>query len=751
MRRFEISLSFVLKLLIWAAVAFVVVLGSGSSDLLQKWELGILDRWFEIRGELQPPPDIVFVTIDDSTARQYGGWPLPRRAYAELIHRLNGAGARVIVFDLPFYDRRDTTDASALVQATAEAGNVVHLFEFLAYEPPLEVRDGEIRRLPPPEYAIKLPTGWADRLCVADSVILPDAFFLPAFRSSGHATTIQDRDGRFRRIPLFMKMDGKAYPALALRALLEFYNVPAEAMRWRRGFWGSVLQIPVQEGSPIRLPLDGHGQVLLNFYGDFPVFESVPFHDVVPVDSGAKHTGRLSGWAPARFSNKIVIIAASLAGQEDCDPIPYSACFLGAGFHATMLGNALDGISLVEAPTLPNLLCIAFFWAIFIFAYWLVIRGREVPSGLRLLVLTAILIVFFNVLLYYVFAVYDIWLKALSINAAILLPFGSLVFADWVTEKKKRRKQQNRLEHLEKIIRMQNRKLRNERKRLANLREDLEYFKRQAEGLQRISTGLNHLTKLISEFKNRLPEAHVPARLPAPRSPVDASLLENLEQNISKLLASHETMFAEVEDLRAQREKMSESLEKKIKILRRKNRRMREILRRIRPVKNIGAFQKLVFRESGGYLCEIQIIGSRGATDYFHLQPRLITVLYFLALRKLSRQNDVWIRYDDAGEHTRAHFVRRTDQFLLAAKKGNYKNFKNANKRMHSTSQARKEKILAAWERTVLEAIENPVFLPQTISKIKSVAEQFGHPLIGSAQENPPYPLQVEEVEVIVD
>gem|GEM_PF-4993091 len=97
----------------------------------KKWELDMLDLWFQWRGERSASEEVVLVLVDEATARYYGGWPLPRQAYADLIQALNRCGAAVIVFDIAWYDRRDTSDALQLASATQQARNVIHAFEFV--------------------------------------------------------------------------------------------------------------------------------------------------------------------------------------------------------------------------------------------------------------------------------------------------------------------------------------------------------------------------------------------------------------------------------------------------------------------------------------------------------------------------------------------------------------------------------------------------------------------------------------------
>ncbi|MEF3280468.1 MAG: adenylate/guanylate cyclase domain-containing protein [Elusimicrobiota bacterium] len=74
----------------------------------------------------EPDKRIIIVGIDDKTLESYG-WPMPRRYYKPLIENLNKYGARVIGFDIMFFDpdKRDPENDKILSQTVRENKNVV--------------------------------------------------------------------------------------------------------------------------------------------------------------------------------------------------------------------------------------------------------------------------------------------------------------------------------------------------------------------------------------------------------------------------------------------------------------------------------------------------------------------------------------------------------------------------------------------------------------------------------------------------
>ena len=107
-----------------ACVLTAFVLIAYAADVIQDSELDTIDARFAIRGDLDPPADVVIVGIDDATFRELGEqWPFPRSLHAEAINQLEGA--RAIAYDVQFTEPSNPADDQALADAIEKAGNVV--------------------------------------------------------------------------------------------------------------------------------------------------------------------------------------------------------------------------------------------------------------------------------------------------------------------------------------------------------------------------------------------------------------------------------------------------------------------------------------------------------------------------------------------------------------------------------------------------------------------------------------------------
>ena len=84
-------------------------------------ELRFLDLWFNVRGPVASPEDVVIVAMDEESYDHFGislnqAWP--RALHAKLLRRLAECGAKRVVFDVLFLgDGPDATADRELAEA----------------------------------------------------------------------------------------------------------------------------------------------------------------------------------------------------------------------------------------------------------------------------------------------------------------------------------------------------------------------------------------------------------------------------------------------------------------------------------------------------------------------------------------------------------------------------------------------------------------------------------------------------------
>jgi adenylate cyclase len=98
-----------------AAAAGLVV---HETDALRRQELDTVDLRFALRGQQQPPDDVLLVLIDERTITALGTrYPFPRRLHARLLDRLREAGVRVIGYDVSFTEQTTVVDDNRLIRS----------------------------------------------------------------------------------------------------------------------------------------------------------------------------------------------------------------------------------------------------------------------------------------------------------------------------------------------------------------------------------------------------------------------------------------------------------------------------------------------------------------------------------------------------------------------------------------------------------------------------------------------------------
>ena len=79
-------------------VLLLLVQTSTLPDRLDNW---LFDAYL-VNHPATPANDVVVVAIDEISLGHLGRWPWPRSIHAQLIDKLQAAGARTIVFDVLF-------------------------------------------------------------------------------------------------------------------------------------------------------------------------------------------------------------------------------------------------------------------------------------------------------------------------------------------------------------------------------------------------------------------------------------------------------------------------------------------------------------------------------------------------------------------------------------------------------------------------------------------------------------------------
>jgi CHASE2 domain-containing sensor protein len=323
-------------------------LSAWSPPLADSIEGKVYDSFLRSAPRNPAPDRIAIVDLDEASLERLGQWPWPRYRIARLLERIREDGATAVGLDMVFAepDRTSLTLLSGEIQR--DLGTRIDLGGFpqkaldtdralaatlaggpfvLGYQFDFETAQGNACVLHPLRAAVlaDVGTGAADGLFEARGVVCNLPALSKAAGSSGFFNVTPDPDGVLRRVPLVIRYKGALYPNLALAlylraregdAVLETGPEGAEAMRL--------------DGR--RIPLDRHGNLLVNFRGPRRTF---PHLSAAAVLEGTAD--------PARLKGKIVLFGTTAAGLKEIRTTPLDAAQPGVEIHANVLDNLLSG------------------------------------------------------------------------------------------------------------------------------------------------------------------------------------------------------------------------------------------------------------------------------------------------------------------------------------------------------------------------------------------------------------------------
>jgi len=291
---------------------------------------------------------VVIVDIDEPSLQAYGQWPWPRTLLAELVARLQQAGAAAIGFDviLSEPDRMSpavvATTLPQIDEATREKMKSLPSNDDVLAQ--VMVDSG---RVVLGQSAILTPTpdaGDMPRTGVATIGPNPSRFLLTyegllrnlpvlekAAAGRGALTLRPERDGIVRRVPMIVNAGNEIVPAMTLDMLRVVTNSGAILIRT------DPVGIRAVAVPGLELPTDENGQFWISFSRHDPS-RFVSAKDV------------LEGKVPAdRFKSRLALIGTSAVGLLDIKATPIETSMPGVEIHAQVLENVL-GQTLLSRP-----------------------------------------------------------------------------------------------------------------------------------------------------------------------------------------------------------------------------------------------------------------------------------------------------------------------------------------------------------------------------------------------------------------
>lgn len=343
----------------WLVPIASVLLGIGIF-LFDPLPLHVLrNNVFDQYQRWQPRPyqqvPVGIIDIDEESLSRLGQWPWPRTQIADLVGRLQSAGAAAIAFDVMFAEPDRTSPAAMLKVWHLGPGLRQHVANLPDHDAVLArtLAQGRVvlghaltREGTPPRHfatpfrvvnlgASPLPFLHTFKGTVAALPILQDAA-----AGNGAISFIPESDGVVRRVPLLLRMGDQAVPSLA-----------AEALRVGQGARNLMVRTTKETGAGLQAVRIGALDVPTTAQGEVWV------HYTRPVASRYIPAWKvLAGQVPeALLRDHILLVGTSAQGLMDLRFSPLGGMIPGVEAHAQALEQILAGDYLTRPNWAPGL------------------------------------------------------------------------------------------------------------------------------------------------------------------------------------------------------------------------------------------------------------------------------------------------------------------------------------------------------------------------------------------------------------
>ena len=356
MRRFAPWLHLIVP---FAALTIALALHVRAPRFVESLRFQVFDAYQRLAPRTPSSAPVLVVDIDDDSLRQIGQWPWPRTRVAELLDKLQVAGAAVIGLDIILAEP-DLTSPENVIPLWAATEAAAPIRDAVKDLPEHDaVLADAIRRAPVVTgfaltrrpNAVRPPRPYAVEIAGPSPVAVLPEFAgaianLPRIdagaRGVGGFNFLPAVDGVLRRIPLVFRIGEEISPSFTaemLRVLLgaDGYQIRVEPA----GIEGALPAIEEVAVGGLVIPTDEAGRMWLHFTRP-ETRRSLPAWQVL---AGAIAEGALSG--------QVVAVGTSAAGLKDLRATPLDLAATGVAVHATaveqmVLGHFLQRPAWVE-------------------------------------------------------------------------------------------------------------------------------------------------------------------------------------------------------------------------------------------------------------------------------------------------------------------------------------------------------------------------------------------------------------------
>ena len=458
--------------IIGLGITVIVVLGYWIyPPAFYRLEMLFQNAHFQIRGPLQPGPEVVIVAIDEKSIDELGRWPWPRNVLAQLVEKLVQHQVKVIGFDVVFSSADNSSGKETLniirerLKTKISDGSLVDS----VLDPLVESADNDsqfaaaleksrrtilgyffhfdsagldhlsekemhrfLQNIKPTQFngfiksdsainlsAVNFKTGYA----IESNILILSR----NAESAGFINFDVDRDGSLRKIPIIVKYHDKVtnadyfFPPLSIQILQQYLE---GSLIFRVGELGAE-KVLLDSAIPINIPVNQRAEVLVNFLGSQGTFPHVSVTDIL------HDRGDLI--LKESLKDKIIIVGATATALGDIKVTPFDPVYPGVEIQATLIDNILHN-NLLSQPGWIAILDLTYLVILGFFLTWVYSKIKPVWG-----LLTCTLIAVGQFLFHqWVFVDKGFWITNVFPFFENIFIFSSLTIYGYLTEKKER-------------------------------------------------------------------------------------------------------------------------------------------------------------------------------------------------------------------------------------------------------------------------------------------------------------------------
>ncbi|MFL2873145.1 MAG: CHASE2 domain-containing protein [Pseudohongiellaceae bacterium] len=330
----RVGVSSLLAVAVAGGITFALLFLMGSSVSSFEERAGSLP-WL-LASDTNPEERITIVSIDERSIAEVGPWPWSWGVIADLVDKINEAGAQLQIHDILYPPGERAFDDRLLVSLTDQQRSIVAQLPIL--QPQAEALQSGILTNPVTGISCS-KEGRVGQFPEAINFIGSSDVLSPV--PKGHIAPIIDSDGSVRKIPAIVCVDGMAFPALALAPF--FQLVGSEPWRAESNAGSGILspdQTLTFDSYPgLEVPLDSQGNMRVSFRQSPAAFRSISAVDILN-----------GNFDETVLDNVLVLVGATAFGLDDVVPTPYSGYSPGVELQARLLSSVLDD----QVPYAPS-------------------------------------------------------------------------------------------------------------------------------------------------------------------------------------------------------------------------------------------------------------------------------------------------------------------------------------------------------------------------------------------------------------